>query len=56
LFGTLLERLIHLRLVNHDLVAIEKPFTAAIRVAIDAHEAAALWHPKHLGYRPYSAQ
>jgi hypothetical protein len=38
--------------VNDDFIAIEKPFTHAIRVAINAYEAAAVRHPEDLDNRP----
>ena len=44
-----------LRLTNHDFIAIEKPFTHAIRVAINADKAAALRHPEDLDNRPHLA-
>ena len=38
---------------NHDFIAIEKPFTHAIRVAINAYKAAAFRHPEDLDNRPH---
>jgi hypothetical protein len=37
---------------NRDFIAIEKPLTHAIRVAINAYEAAIVRHPKDLDNRP----
>jgi hypothetical protein len=44
-----------LRAVDHHFVAIQKPLTAAIRVAIDAHHTAVARRPKDLDHRPRPA-
>jgi hypothetical protein len=41
-----------LRVTYHNFIAIEEPFTLAIRVAINAYEAAALRRPEDLDNRP----
>jgi hypothetical protein len=45
-----------LRLASRDFVAIEKPFTLAILVAINTHQAATARHTEHLDHRPHLAQ
>lgn len=42
--------------ISRDFVAIEKPFTLAILVAVNTHEAATARYTEHLDHRPHLAQ
>jgi hypothetical protein len=45
----------YVHVIDYDFVAVEKPFTLAIRVAGNAYHTAVARHTKHLGHRSYLA-